>query len=501
MNNSNDTEKPHVAPDLVHVVGDVKKRRPKSRLPPPPYSHAPPSCTVNRITRVRLPGKETSALWDIAIADGKISSIDPHEVARPTGEHGFTDTLDGANRLAAPSLCHAHIHLDKCFLLQDPKYADLQIENGDFQEAMDMTAKAKARFEEDDLLRRGRQLVEESIRHGVTAMRAFVEVDGGVEFKCLDAGLVLKEEFANRCELQICAFAQLPLFSGEDGGQQVRRLMEAAAQEDGVEVLGSTPYVEKDVAKQKMNVRWITSLALAHGKHLDLHLDYFMEQEKQPLVWSVLDIIKDRNWVARQGKSITLGHCTRLTRFQKDEWTRLRDAVGHLPISFVGLPTSDLFMMHTTDGRRSTLPVLDMIRYHGLNAAIAINNVGNAFTPHGNCDPLSIASMGVGLYQGGTKKDTETLYASSLLGIRFTCLNRFANATMQETVSSRAKAAIGHQVTSLSLKVGEPADLVLFDPMDSGWRCRKSITEAVYDPGTSRQTIHRGRVTSAGDLY
>jgi cytosine/adenosine deaminase-related metal-dependent hydrolase len=395
---------------LVRDLAD-NPRRPKSRIPPPRYSAVYPSGTLDKIACVRLPEKDPSTLWDVSIANGRISSIDPHD----SSVVGSNDVLNGANRLLAPSLCHAHIHLDKCFLLQDPKHADLQIEKGDFQEAMDMTAKAKARFEEEDLLRRGRQLIEESIHHGVTVMRAFVEVDGAVEFKCLDAGLRLKEEFEHRCEIQICAFAQLPLFSGTDGGDQVRKLMSAAAQEEGVDVLGSTPYVEADEAKQKMNVRWITSLALLHAKHLDLHLDYFLEEHKQPLVWSVLDIIKDRNWLARQGKQITLGHCTRLTRFKEEEWTKLKRCSNHLPLAFVGLPTSDLFMMRTTEGHRGTLPVVDMIQRHGLQAAISINNVGNAFTPQGNCDPLSIASLGVGLYHAGTKKDAETLYASSLM--------------------------------------------------------------------------------------
>jgi hypothetical protein len=67
---------------------------------------------------------------------------------------------------------------------------------------------------------------------------------------------------------------------------------------------------------------------------------------------------------------------------------------------------------------------------------------------------------------------------------------------MQETVSSRAKTAIGCESTSLGLHVGEPADFVLFDSMDIGWRCRKSIVEVVYDAGSTRQTIRRGRVTA-----
>ena len=372
---------------------------------------------LSKIVAVRVPGQPPSTLWDVAIEHGRIASVDAHDAHAASHSPAAVDVLDGANRLLAPSLCHAHIHLDKCFLLQDPKYADLQIERGDFHEAMDMTGKAKARFEPDDLLRRGRQLVEESIRHGVTVMRAFVEVDGGVQLKCLEAGLQLKDEFQDRCEMQICAFAQLPLFSGPDGGEEVRKLMGVAAGEEGVHVLGSTPYVEQDRTKQETNVRWISALALAHGKFLDLHLDYFLEEEKQPLIWSVLDIVKDTDWVQRKGKRITLGHCTRLTKFNDGEWSRLKQSVGSLPVSFVGLPTSDLFMMRSVEHVRGTLPVVELIQRHGLDAAIAINNVGNAFTPYGNCDPLSIATLGVGLYQAGTKKDAEILYASSLLPV------------------------------------------------------------------------------------
>lgn len=131
--------------------------------------------------------------------------------------------------------------------------------------------------------------------------------------------------------------------------------------------------------------------------------------------------------------------------------------------------------MKTPERRRGTLAIVELIRQYGFNAAIAVNNVGNAFTPHGNCDPLSIASLGVGLYQAGTKKDTELLY---------------------DTVSYRAKAAIGCKPTSLGLEPGQSADFVLFDRMDSGWRCRKSIVEVVYDAGHARQTVFRGRVTT-----
>lgn len=372
---------------------------------------------LETIAGVRIPNKPPSSLWDITIRHGKIAAVFAHNAS--SSDTPTVHTLAGANRLIAPSLCHAHIHLDKCFLLQDPKFSDLQIESGDFDEAMDMTGAAKARFEEQDLLRRGRQLIQESIQHGVTAMRAFVEVDGIVQLKCLHAGLRLKDEFKDRCQVQLCAFAQLPLYSGHDGGAGVRELMSIAASYSGVEALGSTPYVEDSQDKSEKNVHWIVQLALQHSKHLDLHLDYFIEEDKQPLVWDVLRILKEQQWMERRGRTISLGHCTRLTMFQEEDWTQLSSTVGNLPITFVGLPTSDLFIMRSPNDSRGTLPVTSLVRTYDLNTAIAINNIGNAFTPTASCDPLGLAQLGVGLYHAGSKKDAELLYVSPHAACRY----------------------------------------------------------------------------------
>ncbi|KAH8730953.1 cytosine deaminase protein-like protein [Phaeosphaeriaceae sp. PMI808] len=410
---------------------------------------------LRKIAPVRIPGKPPSELWDINIEDKRISSIVTHNSS--LNMHSL-HVLDGSNRLIAPSLCHAHIHIDKCFLLQNPKFSDLQIESGDFEEAMDITAKAKSRFDKDDLLRRGGQLIKESIEHGVTA------------------GLKLKLEYKDRCDIQICAFAQLPLFSGSDQGAKTRSLMAVAAADENVEVLGSTPYVEENEGKSRENARWIASLALAQGKHLDLHLDYFLEADKQPFIWDVLILLREVGWPQSGSKQVTLGHCTRLTRFEKKDWLHLKQEIGDLPVSFVGLPTSDLFMMRTPENMRGTLPVVEMIKQYSLNGAISVNNVGNAFTPQGNCDPLSVAQLAVGLYHAGTKQDAELLY---------------------ETVSSRAKAVIGREPTYLNLALGQLADFVLFDKLESGWRCRKNISQVVRDSGSVRQTIYHGRLTTS----
>ena len=137
-------------------------------------------------------------------------------------------------------------------------------------------------------------------------------------------------------------------------------------------------------------------------------------------------------------------------------------------------------MMRTENSVRGTLPIPSMIKQHGLNAAIGINNIGNAFTPQGSCDPLSIASQGVGVYQAGTKRDAEILY---------------------ECISTRARAAIGlseksdpQNSTTLELEPKQSANLLLFGKEDQDWRTRHNVQEVVYlyDSCTSRIVIKGG---------
>jgi len=81
---------------------------------------------------VHLTNKPANSLWNICCKEGRVSEISEYEAEANSKPDG---------RLVAPSLCHPHIHLDKCFLLSHPKYADLEIEKGDFQEALNLTSR------------------------------------------------------------------------------------------------------------------------------------------------------------------------------------------------------------------------------------------------------------------------------------------------------------------------------------------------------------------------
>ncbi|KAL9598911.1 MAG: hypothetical protein Q9219_004176 [cf. Caloplaca sp. 3 TL-2023] len=437
---------------------------------------------IKEIRGAGLPGKEPGSKWNISIEGGSVSSITAYDPESALQQNTNPQVIDGRNCFLVPSLCHPHVHLDKCFLLSDPKYADLTIEKGDFAEALSLTAQAKARFSTDDLERRGRWLIEESIAAGVMCMRAFVEVDTTVGFKCLDAGLMLKKAYRDACEIQICAFAQDPLFSGENATEG-RRLMEEALRRDGADVMGSTPYVESKENLMRQNIDFAVEIAISHGKHLDLHLDYNLDAGKEPMIYRLIDVLHERQWMRwNKDRTVVIGHCSRLTLFTRGQWHDLRSRIAGLPISFVGLPTSDLFMMgkpSEAEGGgervRGTLQIPQMIQQYGFQGAISINNVGNAFTPYGSCDPLNLACMGAGVYQAGTKRDAEILY---------------------ECISSRAKAAIGFgHCRALDIEQRQDADFVMFETVSQGQgRELRTLQEVVYHPPNTRKLLRKGQM-------
>lgn len=439
---------------------------------------------------VHLAGRPPNHSFNIKIKNNTVQSIDLHS---------SSSEPDSAHCLLLPSLCHPHIHLDKAFLLtsNSERYQDLMPTAGSFQEALKNTSEAKTRYDAADLELRGAQLIAESVEAGVTAMRAFVEIDHAVGFKCLEAAVVLKRRFEKQCLVQICVFAQDPICSGPYGDYNMA-LVEQVLHEHGPEIgaLGTTPYVETTRDMALRNIGWAVDKALRHNIHLDFHLDYNLGVQNVANVWDVIRILREQKWTQRTDKTIALGHCSRLTLFSDDEMASLATEIkeAKLPISFIGLPTSDLYMMgrppddSTTSSQRprGTLQIPMMIKPpYNLNCALSINNVGNAFTPWGSVDPLRLACLGVGIYQAGTKSDAELLY---------------------ECVSTRARKAIGLEYSnSFTLREGDELGQgrwMLFETeraqIDMGTgglvprRMKSTVHEVVWDPpGLGKRTILR----------
>lgn len=455
-------------------------------MPPPLISEK-----LSKLQRIKLTG--SASTWDIDIhfssdtSQGAIRAITPHD------DSSNSEAEASLPPLALPALTHPHIHLDKAFVHSTPEYAHLLPSTGSFQEALSFTTEAKRNFTEEDLQKRGEWLLAESVSSGVTAMRAFVEVDHTVELRCLDVAVKLKEQWKDVCEVQIVCFAQDPIFSGDHGEANMRFIEEALEKYPQIDVVGTTPYVESSYEAAKRNIDWAIDRALQFGTHLDFHLDYNLDPDKEAWVWYVLETLVQRGWASQStSKRVMLGHCTRMTLFTEEEWSRIARLLREhdIPVSFVGLPTSDMYMasppglQNAHDRPRGTMQVPEMIKKYGLDAVIGVNNVGNAFTPWGSADPLFLACLGVGVYKAGTQADSELLY---------------------ECVSTRARAAIGlsEPAHGLRVKEGDRADLILFRDRDNtGFgisRPRTTVSEVVWDPPEriSRDLVVNGHLKVA----
>ncbi|KAG6359824.1 hypothetical protein INS49_010877 [Diaporthe citri] len=389
-------------------------------------------------------------------------------------------------------------------------------QSGDFKEALANTSAAKGRYTPEDLYLRGSQLLADSHRHGVTSMRAFIEVDAVTGFRTVDAAVKLKQDFAHLIRVQICVFAQDPIFSGDSGHRNRELLLEALDKYAAdVEVLGTTPYVEADQDAAVKNINFAIRTAIERQLFLDFHLDYHLETPQTPAPGSLLETLLnhliEHKWTERASKdrqAIAIGHCTRLTTMDSSVTegvvSLLKD--NKLPVHFVGLPTSDLYMMGRPKAPpehagsisqphsrpRGTMQIPSMIKDWGLDGCLGVNNVGNAFTPSGDGDPLQLASWGVLLYHAGTGADAQVLYG---------CVSKRARRAIG-LVQEEARPEIPHS-QNLGHSVPVPGLLVrnaeyVEVPGKSGdehdqirvcARQRLSVKDVVWDPPSLRHVL------------
>jgi len=445
------------------------------------------------ITNVHLAYKDVHLAkqhWDVHCLDGRVLDIvpsgdlvGPHTIS--TASDPPTHIIQGNGGTLIPSLCHAHIHLDKCFIMAQCE----PLITGSLPEALRVTNEVKARFPEqlDALYARATRLVRQSVEAGVTHMRAYVEIDAAVGMVCLDTGLRVKSEWKGVCDIQIVAFAQEALYpsaTAETAGDNLR-LLQAALTRDGISVVGSAPWVEPSVDHAHKNMAHILKFAQNHHLHADFHLDYNIDASTEPMVWETLRQMRAVGWTRAHagGRRVTIGHATRLGLFSAEEWSRLRAEMEELPLGIVALPQSDMYMMGRpgSDGARHvaltdrTLDVARIWREHGIHVALSVNNVENAFTPQGYLDPLTLACLEVGLFQVGTEHGWRELL-------------RAVSTTSKEVIGALNDGGRrdGNDEASFIPRIGGPADFVLIHEAER-WQ------STVLSPSFDRTTVYGGK--------
>ncbi|KAI5477567.1 metallo-dependent hydrolase [Pseudohyphozyma bogoriensis] len=453
-----------------------------------------------KILNAFLPADDSGKLYDVTCyRDGSWTTIASEPSAKVAqldvegnvlasvttlAEADGDQVLDAMGSLLIPGgLAHPHVHLDKCFLMDRCKPVE-----GTLAEALVSTSEAKKAFTFEDVVKRGRKLIRDSISHGVTTMRAHVEIDPAVTLTCLKAGLSLKQSFSASCDVEIVAFAQDRFFYPDTPSteKEMHDLFESVidlhlsfpSPSTSISAIGSAPYLEADRSLAIKNIEKTFALAKRAGVDVDFHIDYDVDPSTEALVWEVLRIAKlaGNTWeVKGRSRRITMGHSTKLSVFTEEQLDALRKNLEGLEgqVHFVALPPSDLYMQGraTPYGSRPRA-VFEASELVGrkIPCCVGINNVGNLFTPQGDADPLAMLPLLVAIWQSA-KPDM----VKSLLSF----------------VSSAAGLAAGADPTCIFAPIQSqgagPATFTLIDG------CR-SLQSAVLAPRFGRTTVFNGRI-------
>lgn len=296
------------------------------------------------------------------------------------------DILDLQGQLIMPGLIETHIHLDKACIMHR-----CHLHEGTLAEAVAQTRAAKAGFTEEDVYRRGAQVLDKAIVQGTTHMRTHVELDPQIGLTGFNAIRRLQADYAWAISLEICVFPQEGLLNNP-GTEALLCL----ALDSGATVLGGCPYMDSDPTGQ---IQRLFELATRYDCDLDLHLDFDLNPEGMT-VMEVARCTQVHGW----GGRVTIGHATKLSTLPKEPLTALALHLAQAGVQVTCLPSTDLFLMgrEAFHNKPRGLAPLAHLQACGVTCSVSTNNIGNPFTPYGDASLIRQANLFANVSQMGT---------------------------------------------------------------------------------------------------
>lgn len=392
------------------------------------------------IKQARL--EDDAELVDIAISEGKITAVAPNI------EESSATTIEAKGKVVIPGLIESHIHLDKALI------ADREPNNsGTLQEAIQVTAKLKPTFTEEDIYDRAKRALEMLIVHGTTAVRTHAEFDPAQGFTGFDTIMRLKEEYRDLIDIQVVAFPQEGIFKAPGTDK-----MMIEAMEKGADVVGGIPYND---APANEHIDLIFEIAKRFDKDIDLHQDFADEADDTSIVYLCEKTIAE----GYQGR-VSVGHLTALHAMEPNQLAEVIDLMVKAQINVMPLPATDLHLGARNDAynvRRAVTPIRKL-RDAGVNICLGSNNIRNAFTPYGNGDLIQIAMLALPVAHLGGADDLPTV--------------------LPMITTNTAKAL---NIKDYGIAVGNRADLILLDTQKKA--------DVLIDIPERLMVIKNGRIT------
>jgi|26BtaG_2_1085354.scaffolds.fasta_scaffold04305_3 cytosine deaminase len=370
-------------------------------------------------------------LVDIRVKDSHIHSIDSSKGSPSEGQSNAENAAkmiyDAQGNFVCSGFYESHIHLDKACILDR-----CSIEEGNLDEAVAETGKAKEGFTEADVFERGCRVIEMAIKKGTVGLRTFVETDKKTELRSFEAIKRVRDKYAFAIDIEICAFAQ----DGLTTEPRTQELLQQALVQ-GADLIGGCPYKDEH---PEQHIEMVFDLAQKFDVDVDFHLDFDLDPAGSSIPKLVAETIK-RNYQGR----VSIGHVTKLSAMDKTKRLEMAALLKLADITLTVLPATDIYL--NGRGHDALIPRgmvnANELAEMGLNTTIASNNILNAFTPFGDASLIRMANMYANIAQ--LSKDSE-----------MTAVFAMVNKNAAKLLSQQTE-----------IKVGAPATLVVVEGSDA----------------------------------
>jgi cytosine deaminase len=360
--------------------------------------------------------------------------------------------IDAEGRLVTPALVEPHLHLDAVLTEGEPR----SNRSGSLFEGIEIWAERVKSLTAKDITRRADTALRWLLAHGVTNLRAHVDVCDPA-LTAVRALLPVREAWRGMIDIQLVAFPQQGIHSFPDG----EKLM-VEALELGVDVVGGIPHYEWTREYGERDVKTALALAARYGRPADLHCDETDDDQSRFLEVLAAETIR----LGLQGR-VTASHTTAMHSYNNSyayKLIRLAHAAG---LHFVTNPLDNSVLQGRFDGypvRRGFTRVKELLRA-GVNVAFGHDSIMDPWYPLGVGDPVQ--SCFVMVHYGHMSGHDEL-------------------AQMLDFVTTRAALCLG--LADYGLTEGRRADLVVFDA--------PTPVDAVRTLAVRTAVISRGRVVA-----
>jgi len=358
---------------------------------------------------------------DIAVRADRIARVGP-----ALGERGELE-VDAAGRLVTPGLVEPHLHLDAVLTEGEPRHN----RSGSLFEGIEIWGERVPSLTAADITRRAETTLRWLLAHGVTQLRAHVDVCDP-SLTAVRALLAVREAWRGTIGIQLVAFPQQGIYSFPDG----EKLM-VEALELGVDVVGGIPHYEWTREYGERDVKTALALAARYGRPADLHCDETDDDQSRFLEVLAAETIR----LGLQGR-VTASHTTAMHSYNNAYADKLIRLVRVAGLHFVTNPLDSSVLQGRFDSypiRRGFTRVKELLRA-GVNVAIGHDSIMDPWYPLGVGDPIQACFVQV---HYGQMSGHEEL------------------ASMLDFVTGRAARVLG--LPDYGLSEGRRADLVVFD--------------------------------------